>query len=157
MRKPIFLFVGLMFVAVFSLGHYFYKYPSLLHGGVREFGSLMLGRDYAGGEGSYTFAPTRYIPNSRFYITVVQKDLWCVFEYCSPEGIKIKSLGGWLQGENTDQPTIWSEYGLETNPSVESVIVVADKNNKLVGIYPNKKIDDIPAILKVHWRLIQVR
>ena len=147
---------GVILIFVIVLGYYFMN-PSLLNGGVSTFGPMKLGGENPGGIGSYTFAPERHIPASKFYITVVAKDLSCVFSYCAPEGDKIQAAGGWLQGEDTDQPTIRSIFGLKASPAFASVVVVADGNNKLVGIYPDKTVSDLSSILKIHSRLVDAK
>lgn len=154
LKRCCLIFLGIGMITLVSVTGYYFRNPSLLNGGVRAFGSLKLGGENPGGLGSYTFAPERHIPVSKFYITVVQKDFSCVFSYCAPEGDKIQSAGGWLQGEDTDQPTIRDIFGLEENPEVASIVVVADHNDKMVGIYPGKTISDLSMILKIHSRLI---
>lgn len=154
LKKCGLIFLGIGMITLVSVISYYFKNPSLLNGGVRTFGQLKLGGENPGGLGSYTFAPERHIPVSKFYITVVQKDFSCVFLYCAPEGDKIQSAGGWLQGEDTDQPTIRDIFGLEENPEVASIVVVADHNDKMVGIYPNKNVRDLSSILETHSRLI---
>jgi len=144
--------LGIVGVAV---SIYFYFNYSLLYGGVRTFGPLKMGADTPIGPGSYTFFPPKEIPKSHFYISVVQKGLWCVFEECSPEGLRIEALGGWLQGENTKQPEIRDIFGLEENTKVSSIIVVSDQNAKIIGIYPNKTTNDLANILKIHSKLIK--
>jgi len=141
-------------VLIISSTLYLFLNQSLLYGGVRTFGPLKLGGNIPMGPGDYTFAPQVKIPPSRFYISVVQKNLWCVFEECNPEGANIESLGGWLQGENTDQPEIQEIFGLENNPGISSIIVVGNQEEKIVGIYPNKNIGDVSNVLNIHSKLI---
>ena len=126
---------------------------SLLHGGVLKFGPLALGGESPVGPGAATFAPELYIPSSRFYIGVAQKDFWCVFEECSPLGARVAALGGWLQGEDTDHWTTAEDFGLEKYAGVTSVAVVGNKDGKIVGIYPNKTMDDVGSILRIHRTL----
>jgi len=136
------------FVIIFSLNR------SLFYGGVIKFGTIALGGEMIGGPGSDTFAPQLIIPPSKkFYIEVVQENLWCVFEECSPEGQIVAILGGWLQGENTEQPAIENDYNLYENEKVKSIVVVGDKTGRIVGIYPNKTIDDLLTILEIHHNL----
>jgi hypothetical protein len=112
---------------------------------------MTIGGEMQGGPGTSTFAPQRIIPvDKKFYIQVIQDNLWCIFEECSREGKVVDVLGGWLQGENTRQPTIAHSYFLYDNKKVDSLIIVGDKNGIIVGIYPNKKIEDLLFVLKVH-------
>lgn len=129
---------------------------SLFHGGVLKFGPLVLGGESPIGPGSATFAPELSIPPSQFYIGVAEKnlkDFWCVLEECSPLGEKVASLGGWLQGDDTNHWTSAEDFGLTERTDVASVIVVGNKEGRLVGIYPNKDMDDLNDLLQVHRTL----
>lgn len=126
---------------------------SFFHGGVLRFGPLTLGGESPIGPGSTTFAPELSIPPSRFYIGVAEKDVWCVFEECSPLGGKIAARGGWLQGEDTDHWTTAEDFGLKGRTDVASVVVVGNKEGRLVGIYPDKTMDNLASILAIHRSL----
>lgn len=128
-----------------------------LFGGVRTFGPLKLGEEIPFGQGAYAHAPPSEIPPSRFYINIAKNDLWCTFEECAPEGARIEKLGGWLQGEDADQPEIQELFGFEEHPTLSSIVVVADKNEKIVGIYPEKDTRDIGDIMRRHSTLIGIR
>ncbi len=154
--KTKFLILFLIFIlfAVVESMIIFNLNSSLLHGGVRKFGTMTLGGEMIGGPGGYTFAPELTVPYSKkFYIEVVQKNLWCTFGGCSPRGQIVAILGGWLQGENTEQPAIENDYNLYENEKVKSIVVVGDKDGRIVGIYPNKNIDDLLSILEIHHNL----
>lgn len=158
MRRKIFQFWGIALIAIiitWAFIAYLYFNPYVLHGGVREFGSLQLGGDVPLGPGDYTFAPEMQIPQSKFYINIAQKGLWCVFEECSPEGEKIAALGGWLQSEDTtDEPEIMEIFGLDDNVDITSIIVVGNREARIVGIYPGKRIEDLPSVLRMHQDII---
>lgn len=117
---------------------------------VKKFGQLVLGDDHPLGYGYVTFYPENNIPQSHFYITVVEKDLWCVFEGCSLEGAHTRMMGGWLQGQDTDNSQIADEIGLEKNSDVSSLVIVANGENRIVGLYPNNGLGDVAAILRLH-------
>jgi hypothetical protein len=143
-------------VATIFIGAVFAVMPiSLLHGGAATFGPLILGGESPIGPGSMTFAPELRIPSTRFYIGVAEKDVWCIFEECAPAGARVAALGGWLQGEDTEQWATREDFGLEGNNAVSSVVVVANERGKLVGIYPNKTVDNLEAILHTHRTLWQ--
>lgn len=157
MNRKILLFLIIVFVAFATGGFikHFHLNRSLLHGGVIRFGHLTLGGEAPIGPGSATFAPELYIPPSKFYIGLAQENLWCVFEECSPLGGKVAALGGWLQSENTKQPTVADDFGLSENPLVASVIVVGDETGKIIGIYPKKNITNLSSLLHIHRNLWQ--
>lgn len=124
---------------------------------IKKFGPLKLGGEMPLGEGYNTFAPARIIPKSKFYIAIGEPHLWCVFDECCLEGTLIKSMGGWIQGERTSQPTIAEIFGLDSsdnNKKFESIVIVGDGNSKIVGIYPGKSSEDISSIMKLHSVLI---
>ena len=129
---------------------------SHFHGGSLKFGPLLLGGESPLGPGAATFAPELSIPPSRFYIGVADKKLknfWCVFEECSPIGAHIAALGGWLQGDDTNHWTNAEDFGLTARTNVVSVIVVGDKDGKIVGIYPDKTMADVGSLLAIHRNL----
>lgn len=151
--KFLVLFLIIIVVAVIESVIIFDLNSSLFYGGVRKFGPLMLGGDAPIRADSSTFAPQLNIPSSKFYIGVAQKNLWCTFENCSPHGKVVAILGGWLQSDDTDHPTTKDDYGVGYDTTVKSIVVVGDKYGRIVGIYPNKTIDDLLYILKIHKNL----
>lgn len=150
--KMWFTISGLIVFALISV--VFMALPvSLLHGGVTTFGSLSLGKESPIGPGAMTFAPELQIPPSRFYIGVAQENKWCVFDECAPLGARIAAVGGWLQGEDAKQWATIEDFGLKENPHISSVVVVANRKGDLVGIYPNRDMDDLNDLLQVHRTL----
>ncbi len=117
---------------------------------VKKFGLLALGGDHPLGYRSLTFYPEKNIPKSRFYVAVVEKDLWCALEGCSLEGAHARMMGGWLQGENAENSQIADEIGLNKYPDISSLVIVANGENKIVGLYPNNGLDDVNSILRLH-------
>lgn len=119
---------------------------------VTEFGPLKLGERAPMGPGDGTFYPYRWIPKSKFYMYVVQKDLRdCIFDDCHPYGKFIEQNGGWLEGISIKQPDTADMFGLERDEVLEgksSIVVVADGNSRLIGIYPNKTVNDLSLILR---------
>ncbi|MGK5094847.1 hypothetical protein WDW89_22905 [Deltaproteobacteria bacterium TL4] len=77
----------------------------------------------------------------------------CVFEDCGIQGGVVECLGGWLSGDSTDQPTYTETLGLDESDAT-SIIVVADQDSKIVGIYPNYTMQNLPEILKRHVNLL---
>ncbi len=112
---------------------------------------LKIGTKMPAGPGDTTFAPYLKIPASqKFYVSVAEPDIWCTNEYCSIEGALIQTMGGWLQGEDTDQATSEEFFGLNLpeNQHIKSLVVVGDKEGRIVGLYPNKGLKDVLIILK---------
>lgn len=136
------------------LSYFFFLSPYAVYGGVRHFGSLRLGGDMpSGGPGDFTFAPVYNIPQSKFYVTIVQPNMWCALEDCGLDGALIQTMGGWLQMEKPGvDPEIKKAVGLdlEENREVESITLIGDQNGKIVGIYPNRGLSDVLSILRLH-------
>lgn len=146
-----------LLILLASGGLLIYLYSTIsykTHGGVRIFGQLALGKDIPIGTGATTFAPKMQVPPSRFYVNIVQKDLWCTFEDCHPDGAIVNYFGGWLQGANIDQPETKEMFGLEQHREVTSLIVIGNQYGKIVGIYPNKGIWDLFSVLDAHKDLL---
>ncbi len=95
-----------------------------------------------------------YFVGRKFYVYVVQKGVeWCVEGNCGMSGALVTCMEGWFASE-TPLPSS-EEYGLSKDDvdAGKSIIVVADINQKIVGIYPNYTIQNIPYILKNHRNL----
>jgi len=121
--------------------------------GVSAFGHIAVGGEAVTGRGSHTFAPYFEIPSARFYIMVIENDIWCSNESCSFDGHFIQTMGGWLQAEMTCCGSeIKYELGLDLpeNAEVKTLVVVSNSNNKIVGIYPNRGLKDVLQILRLH-------
>jgi hypothetical protein len=124
---------------------------------VVEFGSLKLGEPAPYKPGDPTAGPFVKIPLSEFYIYVVENGLstMCVFGECGPNGEIVECLGGWLSGD--DQAEDIEAFGLDeklVSQGKSSVVVVADQDSKIVGIYPNYTMQNIPEVLKRHVDLV---
>ena len=121
--------------------------------GVQALGHIAVGSEAVTGRGSHTFAPYFEIPSARFYVMVIENDLWCSNESCSFDGHFIQTMGGWLQAEMTCCGSeIKYEIGLDLpeNAEVKTLVVVSDSNDKIVGIYPNRGLKDVLPILRLH-------
>lgn len=120
---------------------------------VQRFGPLNIGDDTLSGPGDWTFAPYMEIPAAKFYVTVVNDEFWCSNEDCGLDGAFIQTMGGWLQVEsvsvNSDLPSM-SGLDLEENKNVKSVVLIGNSDGKIVGIYPNRTLDDALGILRQH-------
>ncbi len=141
-------------IAVTGLVVYVYSTNVALRGGVREFGPMILGKEAPFGQGSGTFHPYLTVPKSKFYITVAEEGLFCILEDCALAGALVHTMGGWLQGEKTGDPTSSELLGLDRDTTVASIIVMSDGDNKIVGIYPNKGLKDVLPILRLHPDLV---
>lgn len=126
--------------------------------GVETFGPIRIGEKTPhGGPGDWTFAPLNKIPLSRFYVAIAHTgDEWCDNEDCSLDGALIQTMGGWLQVATTrnfpDLPSIVG-FDMKENKRVQSLVLVAQEDGTLVGIYPNRGLKDVLPILRLHPNL----
>ena len=155
MQKPAFL---ILIVCCFLITAVAYFFP--FHIGTRDaiagvgtLGHIAVGGETVAGRGSFTFAPYYAIPPAKFYVTVVDHDLWCDNEDCSLDGALIQTMGGWLQAEKTSGGSeIREEIGLDLpeNREVKSLVIISDGNNKIAGIYTDRGLKDVLPILRLH-------
>lgn len=91
---------------------------------------------------------------SKFYINIVEPNLDCFLKYCNLQAAIINTMGGWIEAEETGI-TIDEIFGLdlEENKNIKSVVIIGDRNGKIVGIYPNKGLKNVVAILKFYPEL----
>ncbi len=117
----------------------------------RSFGPLVLGGPTVLKIGDGTGAPYRSIWESRFYVYAIQKDMdYCALESCGAAGALVQCMEGWI---SADAVMAADEYGLkesDVRTGRASIIIVADKDQKIAGIYPNRTIQNVPYILKNH-------
>ena len=131
---------------------YFFSTPH----SVEHFYTVHIGRDtpYKIQTEVKDFDGSIIFTGKEFYVYIVQKGVeWCVAENCGMSGTLVTCMGGWFASE-TVLPSE-EEYGL-TKDDVDagkSIVVVADKYQKVVGIYPNYTIQNVPYILKNHRNL----
>lgn len=121
--------------------------------GVQRLGHIAIGGEAVAGRGGHTFAPYFEIPLAKFYVTVLDHDIWCSNEDCSLDGALIETMGGWLQAEMTCCGSeIKHEIGLDLpeQKEVKTLVVVSDSTNKVVGIYPNRGLADVLPVLRLH-------
>ena len=120
---------------------------------VAKFGPLRIGGPSPVQPGDPTAYPHKFTPRAKFYVLVVAKGLptMCTFEDCGPEGTLVESLGGWITGD--DQSETIHLAGLdetEVKKGRQSLVVIANKSRRIIGIYPNSLARDLPFILKAH-------
>jgi hypothetical protein len=113
-----------------------------------EFGPLHHGKIISHG---VVLAPNEIPENVLFSVSFNRMGVGlCNNESCAPlEGKIIRCMGGWLDGD--DQNETSNSMGLD-NRLVKrgraSMVVVSDKSNKIIGIFPHHTEADIIPILK---------
>jgi hypothetical protein len=117
---------------------------------VKSFGPLNLGNEAPIVSKNVFEYSLLYDLKYKFYIYAMEKNMdYCALGDCGMSGILVNCMGGWLSSENINGGA--EEYGLKEEDvyaDKSSIIIVADENKKIIGIYPNYRIQNIPYILK---------
>jgi hypothetical protein len=120
---------------------------------VSEFGPLKLGSLAPERPGSPTAHPYKTVPKAKFYVFIVSHKIptMCTFEECGINGDIVRRMGGWISGD--EQAESAEAVGLQESAvrrGEQSMIVISGENAKIIGIYPNRTMNDLPSILKRH-------
>lgn len=143
------LATGLLVVSIVA----WQKYPL----GVKQYKTITLGMRAAQGAGAPTVwaPPYRTVPESLFYVYAIGDEHMCIGSDCGIGGYLVECLGGWLAGEKIITEEF--DYGLrDAGVDVKNlkIITVANKDAKIVGIYPGARIRNLPYILRNHRDLV---
>lgn len=141
----IFLFAGVVI---------WQKYPF----GVKHYKTISLGMPAAEKAGDSTgwAPPYRTVPEeSKFFVYSLGDITMCIRSACGVGGYFIECLGGWISGYKDIGDV--SDYGLRdagVNINTQKIITIADKDAKIVGIYPGAHIRNLPYIMRNHRDLV---
>ncbi len=129
------------------------KYPF----GVKQYKTITLGMQAVEGVDTPTIwaPPYRRVPESRFYVYALGDETMCIGSDCGIGGYFIECLGGWISGYKDIGDV--ADYGLRdagVNINNQKVITIADRNAKVVGIYPGAHIRNLPYIMRNHRDLV---
>lgn len=130
------------------------KYPF----GVKQYKTITLGIQAAEGPGTSTIwaPPYRTVPEeSKFYVYSLGDETMCIGSDCGIGGYFIECLGGWISGYKDIGEV--SDYGLRdagVDINKQKVITIADKDAKIIGIYPGASIRNLPYIMRNHRDLV---
>ena len=128
------------------------KYPFR----VKQFKTISLGMQAAEGEGTHTVwaPPYNIVPKSNFYVYSLGDEGMCLAYDCGMGGYFVECLGGWLAGEIVRSEEF--DYGLRdsgVDMSKQKIITIANKDAKIIGIYPGALIKNLPYLLQNHLDL----
>lgn len=150
--KILFVFLIMLFIAI---GLFIWqRYPF----GVKKYKTITLGMPAAEKAGDHIiWAPPydRVPEESAFFVYSLGDEPLCIRSDCGMGGYFVECLGGWISGYKIAGDTI--SYGLNDeaiNSGKEKVITIADKDGKIVGIYPGARIRNLPYILRNHRDLV---
>lgn len=150
--KTLFIFLIVVFIVVGIV--IWQKYPF----GVKHYKTISLGMAAAEKAGDPTgWAPPydRVFEGSDFYVYSLGDENMCIGSDCGVGGYFVECLGGWISGYK-DIGEVF-DYGLRdagVNIDKQKVITIADKDAKIVGIYPRARIRNLPYILRNHRDLV---
>ncbi len=149
--KIVLVLLATVFIAVGVFA--WQKYPF----GVKQYKTITLGMQAAEGAGTPTIwaPPYRTVPESLFYVYALGDEHMCIGSSCGMGGYFVECLGGWLSGYKVITEEF--DYGLrdaEVDMEKQTIITIADKDAKIVGIYPGARIRNLPYIMRNHRDLV---
>lgn len=117
----------------------------------KSFGPFTLG-DEAPVTGSIPTYKDLYDLDYDFYIYAMERDMsYCAQSDCGMIGALVECMEGWLSGEGLVGDGGAEDWGLsvkEVGAGESSLIIIADRDKKIVGLYPNYRVRNVPYILK---------
>lgn len=126
--------------------------------GVQRYKTIALGMQAAEKAGDSTgWAPPydRVPEESEFFIYSLGDKGMCIQSDCGMGGYFIECLHGWISGYKDIGDV--DDYGLRdagVDIDNQKVITVANKDAKIVGIYPGERIRNLPYIMRNHRNLV---
>lgn len=150
--RILFVFLIILFT---TIGVFIWqRYPF----GVRQYKTITLGMPAAEKAGDHIiWAPPydRVPEESNFFVYSLGDESMCIGSDCGMGGYFVECLGGWISGYKDIGEVM--DYGLSdigVNIDKQKVITIADKDARIVGIYPGARIRNLPYILRNHRDLV---
>jgi hypothetical protein len=153
-RKTLWLFLIVVSIIIIVGVSVLLKYPF----GVKQYITIKLGMDAAEKTGDETgwAPPYERVPEGvEFFVYSLGDNSMCIQSDCGIGGYFIECLGGWISGYKDIGEV--ADYGLRdagVDINKQKIITVADKNGKIVGIYPGAGIRNLPYIMRAHRNLV---
>lgn len=126
--------------------------------GVKKYQTVSLGMTAEEIPGTKTVwaPPYDVIPeDSNFFVYSLGDEAMCIQSDCGLGGVFIECLGGWISGDKGVGDI--SDYGLREagiDINKKKIIIISDKDGKIVGIYPGASIRNLPYIMRRHRDLV---
>lgn len=126
--------------------------------GVKQYKTISLGMTTPEivGDGTGWAPPDDVVPESDFYVYALGDESFCIGSSCGIGAYFVECLGGWISGYTYDAGEV-DDYGLYDagiDIGEQTIITVADKEGKIVGIYPGALIRNLPYIMRNHKDLV---
>ena len=149
--KKTYLFLIITLITVIWV---YQKYPF----GVRQYETIMLGMSAAQGAGTPTVwgPPHNIVPEANFYVYAIDQEPMCIGDGCGLGGYFVECLGGWMEAQRIITEEF--DYGLKdagVDLEKQSIITIADKDAKIVGVYAGAHIRNLPYIMRKHRNLVK--
>ncbi len=99
------------------------------------------------------------ISKYKFYILLVDKKDAFPKKYSWPfEEVINKKIGGLIERADSSNSVFKEIFGSNNgkNKRIFSVVIITDKNAKIVGVYSNKKLFELLDVLQLHPNLIDL-
>ncbi|MEK7116551.1 MAG: hypothetical protein AAB837_00090 [Patescibacteria group bacterium] len=107
------------------------------------------------GTPTYWAPPDDVVPSSDFYVYSIGDESMCIGANCGMGGYFVECIGGYLAGEKIITEEF--DYGLRdvgVDMNRLKIITIADKDGKIVGIYPGARIRNLPYLMRNHKDLV---
>jgi hypothetical protein len=158
MRLPNFrvlIIVGLVLAIIaLAVGVFVWqKYPF----GVKKYKTVEIGMDAAEKANDHIgwAPPDDTVMESKFYVYSLGDETMCINSSCGAGAYFAECLGGWISGYKDIGDV--ADYGLReagVDIDKQKIITIADKDAKIVGIYPGAGIRNLPYIMNNHRNLV---
>lgn len=144
----------LILIVLTAISLIYFRFPY----GVKRYKNIFLGMHAFENAGDSTgwAPPDDVVPKSDFYVYSLGDESFCIGSDCGIGGYFTECLGGWISGYR-QMTSLEDDYGLSdfaVKEGKERVIMIADNDAKIVGIYPGARIKNLPYILKNHRNII---
>lgn len=141
----VFLIIGIILLS---------KYPF----GVKQYKTVKIGMQAIESANTHTVwaPPYNKVLTSGFYVYVLGDESLCLNSGCGIGGYFVQCLGGWLSGYSYEAGDV-GDYGFREagiDIGKQTVITIADKEGKIVGIYPGARIRNLSYIMRNHKDLV---
>ncbi len=126
--------------------------------GVKEYYTISLGMLAAEIPGTKTVwaSPYDIIPEDvSFLVYSLGDEMLCVQSGCGFGGVFVECLGGWVSGDKGVGDIF--DYGLSKSGvdiNKKKIITIANKEGKIIGVYPGASIRNLPHIMRRHRDLM---
>lgn len=98
------------------------------------------------------------ISGHKFYILIIDREGLFPKKYFWVTVEVIEKIGGFIEVADANNEIITKIFGSDNNQNkkISSVVIITNREGKIVGAYNNKKLSDLIDILQLHPDLIDL-